>query len=79
MGAISFTATLQKRGPAAAVVLSDEQVAEVGQGAKRFPVKATVGAVNVNVFSVEAVHEDAVSSAVTANFASDAEYSDAHM
>lgn len=42
MGAISFTATLQERGPAAAVVLGDEQVAEVGEGAKRFPVKATV-------------------------------------
>ena len=42
MGAISFTATLQKRGPAAAVVLDDEQVAEVGEGAKRFPVVATV-------------------------------------
>lgn len=42
MGEISFTATLQKRGPAAAVVLSDEQVAEVGDGAKRFPVRATV-------------------------------------
>jgi hypothetical protein len=42
VGAISFTATLQKRGPAAAVVLSEEQVAEVGEGAKRFPVKATV-------------------------------------
>jgi hypothetical protein len=42
MGEISFTATLQKRGPAAAVVLSDEQVAEVGEGAKRFPVRATV-------------------------------------
>jgi hypothetical protein len=39
---LSFTATLQKRGPAAAVVLDDEQVATVGQGAKRFPVKATV-------------------------------------
>lgn len=42
MGSISFTITLQKRGPAAAVVLSDEQVAEVGEGAKRFPVQATV-------------------------------------
>jgi hypothetical protein len=39
---LAFTATLQKRGPAAAVVLDDEQVAAVGQGAKRFPVKATV-------------------------------------
>ena len=39
---LAFNATLQKRGPAAAVVLDDEQVAAVGQGAKRFPVKATV-------------------------------------
>lgn len=30
------------RGPAAAVVLDDEQVAVVGEGAKRFPVVATV-------------------------------------
>ena len=30
------------RGPAAAVVLDDEQVAAVGEGAKRFPVLATV-------------------------------------
>jgi hypothetical protein len=42
MGSINFTATLQKRGPAAAVVLDEEQVAEVGEGAKRFPVQATV-------------------------------------
>jgi Bacteriocin-protection, YdeI or OmpD-Associated/Domain of unknown function (DUF1905) len=42
MGAISFTTTLQKRGPAAAVVLDAQQVAEVGEGAKRFPVVATV-------------------------------------
>jgi Bacteriocin-protection, YdeI or OmpD-Associated/Domain of unknown function (DUF1905) len=30
------------RGPAAAVFLDDEQVAAVGEGAKRFPVVATV-------------------------------------
>lgn len=42
MGALSFTAELQPRGPAAAVVLDDEQVAAVGEGAKRFPVVATV-------------------------------------
>jgi hypothetical protein len=42
VGRIVFKAKLEPRGPAAAVVLSDEQVAEVGQGAKRFPVKATV-------------------------------------
>ena len=42
MGSISFVATLVPRGPAAAVVLDDEQVAIVGEGAKRFPVLATV-------------------------------------
>lgn len=34
--------TLVERGPAAAVVLDDQQVADVGEGAKRFPVLATV-------------------------------------
>src|SRR2546423_12872665 len=42
MGHLAFTATLQGRGPAAAIVLDDEQVAAVGEGAKRFPVVATV-------------------------------------
>lgn len=42
MGEISITTKLQKRGPAAAVVLNEEQVATVGEGAKRFPVRATV-------------------------------------
>jgi hypothetical protein len=37
-----FTTTLQARGPAAAVVLDDEQVAVIGEGAKRFPVQATI-------------------------------------
>jgi len=42
MGSIRLTATLVPRGPAAAVVLDREHVAEVGEGAKRFPVVATV-------------------------------------
>jgi hypothetical protein len=42
MGQLAFTATLQARGPAAAVVLDDEQVRLVGEGAKRFPVRARV-------------------------------------
>ncbi|MBV9410022.1 MAG: DUF1905 domain-containing protein, partial [Acidimicrobiia bacterium] len=42
MGQIKFRTELQKRGPAAAVVLDDDQVAKVGEGAKRFPVVATV-------------------------------------
>jgi hypothetical protein len=42
MGAIRFRARLQPRGPAAAVVLDEAQAAAVGEGAKRFPVVATV-------------------------------------
>jgi hypothetical protein len=42
MGKVQFKAQLQPRGPAAAVVLDDAQVAAVGEGAKRFPVMATV-------------------------------------
>jgi hypothetical protein len=42
MGRVAFSATLQPRGNACAVVLDDEQVAAVGEGAKRFPVVATV-------------------------------------
>ena len=42
MGSIRFKATLVPRGPAAAVVIDDEQVDAVGEGAKRFPVVATV-------------------------------------
>ncbi len=42
MGVIRFRARLQQRGPAAAVVLDDAEVAVVGEGAKRFPVVAAV-------------------------------------
>jgi hypothetical protein len=42
MGTIQFTTRLQPRGNACAVVLDDEQVAAVGEGAKRFPVVAAV-------------------------------------
>jgi hypothetical protein len=42
VGSLRFTTTLLERGPAAAVVLDDEQVQAVGEGAKRFPVVATV-------------------------------------
>lgn len=42
VGSLRFTATLVARGPAAAIVLDDEQVAAIGEGAKRFPVRATV-------------------------------------
>jgi hypothetical protein len=42
VGSVRLTTTLVPRGPAAAVVLDDEHVAAVGEGAKRFPVVATV-------------------------------------
>ena len=42
MGEISLTGELVARGPVAAFVLDDDQVAAVGEGAKRFPVVATV-------------------------------------
>src|SRR5438270_3699605 len=42
MGEVKFRTQLQARGPAAAVVLDDDQVAAVGEGTKRFPVVATV-------------------------------------
>jgi hypothetical protein len=42
MGDLTFTTTLRPRGPAAAVVLSDEQVARVGEGKKAFPVRVTI-------------------------------------
>ena len=42
VGSIRFRADLVPRGPAAAVVLDGEQVAAVGEGAKRFPPVATV-------------------------------------
>jgi hypothetical protein len=42
MGQITLTGELVARGPAAAFILDDDQVAAVGEGAKRFPVLATV-------------------------------------
>src|SRR3954454_2957733 len=42
MGSVRLTATLVPRGGAAAVALDGEQVAAVGEGAKRFPVVAMV-------------------------------------
>lgn len=42
MGELTFTTRLQPRGPAAAVVLTDDQVATIGEGPKRFPVATTI-------------------------------------
>jgi hypothetical protein len=42
VGAITLEGQLVTRGPAAALILDDQQVATVGEGAKRFPVVATV-------------------------------------
>ena len=42
MGSLRLTAELVARGPAAAIVLDDAQVEQLGEGAKRFPVRATV-------------------------------------
>jgi hypothetical protein len=42
VGSLSFTAQLQPRGPAAAILLDDEQVAAISEGKRRFPVAATV-------------------------------------
>jgi hypothetical protein len=42
VGSVRLTTTLQPRGPAAAVVLDDDAVAAVGEGAQRFPVAATI-------------------------------------
>jgi hypothetical protein len=43
MGELELRTTLQKRGPAAAIVLDDAQVETLGEGAKRFPVRVTIG------------------------------------
>jgi Bacteriocin-protection, YdeI or OmpD-Associated/Domain of unknown function (DUF1905) len=42
MGEMTLTTTLEPRGPAAAVVLTAEQVGDVGDGRKAFPVQATI-------------------------------------
>jgi hypothetical protein len=42
MGSLRLKTTLQARGPAAAVALDDDQVADIGEGKKRFPVRATI-------------------------------------
>ena len=43
MGSLTLSAELVPRGPAAAFVLTEEQVEVVGEGARRFPATATIG------------------------------------
>ena len=42
MGSLQLTTTLEPRGPAAAVILDDDQMATIGEGPRRFPVRATI-------------------------------------
>jgi len=44
---LRVTATLEARGPAGAFVLTDEQVAALGDGKKAFPVRVTVNGVTL--------------------------------
>ena len=44
---LTLTTALEPRGPAAAVVLTDEQVVTLGAGKKAFPVTISVGGVTV--------------------------------
>lgn len=46
---LTVTLTLQPRGPAAAFVLSDEQVAAVGEGRKAFPLRVSVNGVTLTL------------------------------
>jgi hypothetical protein len=42
MGELTIITRLEPRGPAAAIVLTDDQVATIGEGPKRFPVATTI-------------------------------------
>jgi Bacteriocin-protection, YdeI or OmpD-Associated/Domain of unknown function (DUF1905) len=42
MGSLTITTELMPRGPAAAFVLDDDQVAILGEGAKRFPIRVAI-------------------------------------
>jgi hypothetical protein len=46
---LTVTLTLEPRGPAAAFLLSDEQVAAVGGGPKVFPVRVTLNGVTLRL------------------------------
>lgn len=47
MSTLQMTAVLEPRGPAGAFVLTDAQVAELGGGARAFPVSVTVNGVTL--------------------------------
>lgn len=44
---LAITTTLEPRGPAGAIILTDEQVADIGGGPKVFPVTVTVNGVDL--------------------------------
>ena len=44
---LTLTSTLEPRGPAGAFVLTDDQVAALGEGRKAFPVRVTVNGVSL--------------------------------
>ena len=46
---LRMNATLEPRGPAGAFVLTDEQVAEISEGKKAFPVRVTVNDVTLGL------------------------------
>lgn len=46
---LKITATLESRGPAGAIVLSDAQVAKLGDGKKAFPVKVAVNGTTMSL------------------------------
>ncbi|MFT4049634.1 MAG: YdeI/OmpD-associated family protein [Solirubrobacterales bacterium] len=46
MPPIKFKTVLQPRGPAAAILLDDEQVEQLGEGKKVFPVRGTINSVS---------------------------------
>jgi hypothetical protein len=49
LGQLGINTRLEPRGPAAAIVLSDEQVASLGGGKKTFPVQVTLNGTTVTL------------------------------
>ena len=46
---LRLTAALEKRGPAGAFVLTDDQVATLGEGRKAFPVRVSINGVTLSL------------------------------